>query len=127
MNRRAGYLIAIALFIPLILWYAGTFSDLPEVTFSEAKAVSDTVENSRVLVAGVVVPDKEIKKEGGLTFYLKDEAGTQERVVYEGSDDIPPTELQDAMKKGAVVKVAGHMCSDGQGPRFHAKNVYLSN
>lgn len=126
MNRRIIYLAAIAVFIPVIVWFAGRFSGLPEVTFDGASQVADSV--SKVLVPGRLAPDHQVRQgEGGLTFYLADGSGTVKRVVYDGTNEVSTDELNTALEKGDVVKVAGHICTDGEGERFHAKNVYISN
>lgn len=126
MNRRIFYFAAIAVFIPIILWYAGNFSGLPEVTFNGAAQIADSV--SKVLVPGRVVTEHEVANGGGgLTFFLKDGSGTVKRVVYDGTNEVSPDELKTAQTKGETVKVAGHVCSDAEGERFHAKNIYISN
>lgn len=109
-----------------MVWYAGRFSGLPEVTFEHAAQVADSV--AKVLVPGRLAPDHEVQNAGGgLTFFLTDGSGTVKRVVYDGTNEVSPDELKTASEKGEVVKVAGHICSDGEGERFHAKNIYLSN
>lgn len=122
MKRRTWYLLSLALFVPLILWYAGQFSDLPEMTFAEAGLEED--HTKRVMVSGQLVPDAGIKGgEGSVTFFLQDTEGKKERIVYEGTDEYSP----ESLKSAEEVSVVGHMCSDGEGPRFHAKGIYLTD
>jgi len=79
MSRRYYFIGAAVLFIPLILWYAGRFSDLPEMSFNELKA--DTTDVPKVLVSGSVL---EFAGEG-IEFTMADNDGTTFRVVYDGA------------------------------------------
>ena len=126
MNRRVAFFVVFAVFIPIVLWYATTYSGLPSVTFREAAAMADSV--PKVLVRGTVTSDhKPEEGDEGLTFYMKDESGAEKRVVYDGDKKYPPEKLSEAEHKGETIRIAGHVCSDVQGERFHAKNIYLSN
>lgn len=127
MNRRYIYISAFVVLIPVILWIASAHSDLPRVTFAEASAIADTVQNSRVLVPGLLDPAREVSGGGdGITFYLKDGSGAMMRVVYDGSEEVDVARMNNMRQAGEDIQVAGHMCSDGEGPRFHAKNLYLN-
>ena len=124
MNRRTLYIGAFIVFIPIIIWYASGFSGLPQVTFGEAEAMADSV--SKVLVPGRLAMDHEIKTGGGgVVFYLQDGKGDIRRVVYDGSKEVSPDALNKALEAREPLEVAGHMCSDGEGERFHAKNIYF--
>jgi len=122
MNRRTCYITAIVLFLPLVLWYASRFSDLPEMTFAEAALEED--HTKRVAVTGKLVAANNVVSggESSLTFYLVDDDGKKERVVYEGKEKVTTTDVGEASE----ISVVGHMCSDKEGPRFHAKQLYLS-
>ncbi len=120
MKRRYWYLASLVVFVPLVLWYAGQFSDLPDLTFAQASMEDD--HTKRVMVTGELVADGGINgAEEGMTFYLKDSEGKRERVFYEGKSDFTEEDLTSASSISAI----GHMCSDGQGPRFHAKQLHL--
>ena len=123
MNRRTWYIAGVILFLPLILWYASRFSDLPEMTFAEAALEED--HTKRVAVNGSLVTGANIVENGenSLTFYLVDSDGKKERVFYEGKEQISKDDVGGAEE----ISVIGHMCSDGEGPRFHAKQLYMSD
>lgn len=124
MNRRTLYIVAFLLFIPLILWYASGFSGVPEVTFKQAEMMADSV--SKVVVPGRLAMNHEIKADpGGAIFFMQDNSGEVKRVVYDGSEELTPEDLNAALDARRFIQVAGHICSDGEGLRFHAKNVYL--
>ncbi len=123
MKRRYYYLLSLALFVPLIVWYAGRFATVPELRFSEAQALADTTGDSKkVLVRGIVLEDQGIEENGSaVSFYLRDESNEVEKVDYDGSEPVDPVELQKAVSEGRIIRVAGHMC----GERFHAKNLFI--
>ena len=118
MKRRYWYLASIVLFVPLILWYAGQFSDVPELTFQQAGLEED--HTKRVMVSGKALSGAADAAE---FFFMTDESGTKERVVYEGEEEIP----FDQLASSGEVSVVGHMCSDGDGPCFKAKQILLSD
>ncbi len=127
MNRRILYIVAFVVFIPIVVWYASGFSGVPEVTFQEAGVIADSATSTiKVLVQGRLALDHEVKEgSGGMVFYLEDGSGEVQRVVYDGTEEVTTKELDNALASRKPVEVAGHMCSDGQGARFHAKNIYL--
>lgn len=108
------------MFIPLTLWYAGRFSDLPELSFAKAGLEDD--HTKRVMVSGEPVAIGNSSEEG-LSFFMTDEEGTKERVVYEGEEPITADKISAAER----VEVVGHMCSDGEGPCFKAKQIFLKD
>ena len=123
MSRRTYYMTAIVLFVPIIVWYAGKFSTVPVLTFSQAHVVADsTGDSKKVIVPGTIVESKGIEEGGSeITFYLADATEQVERVDYDGSEKIDPAALREAAGKGREIRVAGHIC----GERFHAKNLFL--
>jgi len=124
MIRRYLYFGAAIVFVAVSLWYAAGFSGVPQVTFAQAAVMSDSV--AKVMVPGRVDPGHGIEiGEGGLTFYMKDNSGGVQRVVYDGAETVDTTTINEALSDGKGVEVAGHVCSDAQGERFHAKNIYI--
>lgn len=124
MSRRAIYIGAFLLFVPLVVWYASGFAGVPEVTFSRATQIADSADNSKVLVAGYVVEEEPVAAEGStLTFYLTDADGVVSKVLYDGTSPIPAEQLEKAKGEKRVVSVAGHACGD----KFHAKDVIFND
>lgn len=123
MKRRYYYLLSLAVFVPLIVWYAGRFATVPELRFSEAQALADsTGDSKKVIVRGIVLEDQGVEENGSaLSFYLRDESNEVERVDYDGSEVVDPLALRRAVETGRIIRVAGHMC----GERFHAKNLFV--
>jgi hypothetical protein len=123
MKRRYYYLLSLAIFVPLIIWYAGQFATVPELRFSEAQALADTTGDSKkVIVRGIVLEDQGIEENGSaISFFLRDDQNGVERVDYDGSEVVDPGKLREAVEEGRIIRVAGHMC----GERFHAKNLFV--
>lgn len=124
-SRRKVTLIVLAFFIPLTLWYASRFSDLPILSFTEAEVQGE--EGGKVLVEGEVQNVQESHGDDGhVVFMVTDKSGTTERVVYDGSKELDIEELKKARSSKEQIEVAGHICSDKDGQRFHASYVSIA-
>ena len=125
-SRRKVTLIVLAFFVPLTLWYASRFSDLPVLSFTEAEVKGE--EGGKVLVEGQVQNVLESHGDDDhVAFMVTDKSGTTERVVYDGSKELDVDALKKARASKEQIEVAGHICSDKDGQRFHASYVSIAD
>ncbi len=125
MSRRAIFTIATVLFLGIVVWSASGYVQVPRVTFAEAAKIDDGKANEtkkKVMVAGRVLPNREIQADGStVTFYMSDAAGMESKIFYDGPDSVPATKLKSVAQSGQKISVAGHVCGD----RFHISSVFF--
>ena len=123
MSRRFLYIVTAIAFIPVVIWYAAQFSDVPVVTVAEAREIGDA--SKKVLLAGSVAGLDDLEISGStVTFTLHDAAAEPVRVVLEGQEETEIEELRSYVAVGDGFLVGGHICSDAKGERFHAKSIH---
>lgn len=127
LSRRTLYIVAGLFFVPLVVWYATAFSDVPVVSITEARQIADSSSEGtkKVLIAGLIEPIEVPESAGTIEFWLKEsDDGERVRVVLEGQESEETAEFIRLLEADESIQVAGHICSDKKGERFHAKSFY---
>lgn len=119
MSRRNLFIVSFALIAVFATWYGLATVDVPDVSFNEAAAITDS--KVKVIVSGLVASGDVGDDNGALTFSMRDGQGSVLRVQYEGQDPVTGDDVRTAFTEKRGVSVSGH----SHGEYFHATGMTI--